>query len=107
MDMIDWNKNILWGNSLKEYAIAVGIVVVGIIVLNILKYVVIKRIKKIAQKTETTVDDLILKMITKGILPLLYIIVLYIAFMSLNLNDFLTKALKIAMAVVAVFYVVR
>lgn len=107
MDMIDWNKNILWGNSLKEYAIAVGIVVVGIIILNILKYVVFKRIKKIAQKTETTVDDLILKMITKGILPLLYIIVLYIAFTSLNLNDFLTKALKIAMAVVTVFYVVR
>ncbi len=105
--MLDWNKEILWGNNPKEYAIAIGIIVVGVIVLNIIKTIVLKRLKKIAQRTETSVDDLIIRMITRGVLPLCYIIVIYIGVRTLNLSNFLVKALRIAMAVVAVFYVVR
>lgn len=105
--MVDWNQTLLWGNSLKDYIIAAAIIVGGILVLQVIKSIVLRRLHKWAAKTETSVDDLILDMLKKGVLPLLYLILVYIAVCTLQLNDFLKKALDVAMVVVIVFFVVR
>lgn len=105
--MMDWTKITFWNNSLKDYVIAAAIIIAGVILFKILKGVVLRKLRKVAERTNTHIDDLLIGMLNKGILPLLYIIVIYIAVTTLTLTDFLNKALSVAMAVVTVFFVVR
>lgn len=105
--MADWDQIAFWGNSLKDYVIAVAIIVAAIIIFQIIKGILIKKLRKFAERTETRIDNLIVNMIRFGILPLLYIIVIYIALNTLKLSSFWDKALDVAMAIVTVFFVVR
>lgn len=102
-----WLTQIYWGNTVTEYLIAAGIIVIGLIVLRIIRTVVVLKLRKVARKTDTKLDDAIIKIIRKGILPLLYVILVYFALQSLSLHPFLDKALHVAMVVVLVFFVVR
>ena len=105
--MVHWNQTLLWGNSLKQYLIAAAILVLGFIVLQVIKGIVLQQFRKLAERTDTKIDDLILEMLKKAVLPLLYLILLYVALRTLNLDEFLRKALDVAMVVVTVFFVVR
>src|SRR5690625_5057538 len=101
------NEIIFWGNNLKSYMIAAAIIVLAVIVFQILKSFAKRRIRQGTEKTDSRVGDLIYRTIRFGILPLLYIIVIYIAVNTLSLSDFLQKAIRVAMAIVTVFFVVR
>lgn len=105
--MIEWQERMYWGNSVQAYLIAVGIVFLGVVVIKLLKGFALKRLRKFAAVTQTRIDDLILEMLEKGVIPLLYIVLVYIALRTLSLSPFLGRSLKVAMAVVTVFFVVR
>ncbi len=101
------NEITYWGNSPKEYAVAVGIVIIAVILFQIFKGLAKRAIYKKMQQTDSRIGDLILRVIRFGVLPLLYIVALYIAVNTLSLSVFMKKAIDIAMAVVTVFFVVR
>lgn len=105
--MIEWHERMYWGNTLQAYLVAAGIVLLGVIVLKLLKGLALRRLRKFAGATQTGIDDLILNMLEKGVLPLLYIVLVYFSLKTLWLSPFLTKTLKVAMAVVTVFFIVR
>src|SRR5690606_27510862 len=101
--MIEWHERMYWGNTLQAYLVAAGIVLLGVIVLKLLKGLALRRLRKFAGATQTGIDDLILNMLEKGVLPLLYIVLVYFSLKTLWLSPFLTKTLKVAMAVVTWF----
>ena len=61
-----------FGNTLFDYALVVGWIALGLIALWIIKTVVLHRLKKLSQKTDTKIDDAIVALTNRFIVPLLY-----------------------------------
>jgi small-conductance mechanosensitive channel len=95
------------GNTIQAYLIAAGIFIVSLILVKILQKIVLFRLKKWAEKTETTIDDLLIKTIEKSLIPLLYYGVFYSAITSLNLSDKAAKIIGIASLFIVTFFIVR
>jgi len=96
-----------FGNTIEAYLIALGILIGGIILIKIFKTIVLYRLKKWADKTETTLDDLLIKSVEKSLIPLLYFGVFYAAITSLTLSARITKIIEIASLFVTTFFIVR
>lgn len=93
-----------WGNRVIDYLICVGIFFVGLFVVKICQFIILKRLKKWAEKTVTTIDDFIVGVIQRVALPLMYFGVLYLSINSLVIHPFLKKNIDIvAMAILTIF----
>ncbi|MFZ7138208.1 MAG: mechanosensitive ion channel family protein [archaeon] len=55
----------VFGNSLRDYVLAIAVFVVTVIVFKIIKYQVIKKLSNAADKTESDIDDLLIKIVDK------------------------------------------
>jgi small-conductance mechanosensitive channel len=96
-----------WGNTIETYLIALGILIIGIILVKILQKIVLFRLKKWAEKTDTNLDDLLIKSLEKSIIPLLFFGVLYSAITSLTLIPRVSKIIEIASLFITTFFIVR
>lgn len=96
-----------WGNTLQAYAIALGIFIFGLILVKVLQKIVLRRLKKWAEKTETTLDDLLIKSVEKSIIPLLYYGVFYSALTSLALHDRASRIIEVASLFILTFFIIR
>ena len=93
--MPEFLQTVVYGNRVYDYAISMGIFIVGIICIRILKSILLKNLWKWAAKSDTEIDDMVLKMIEKSLLPVLYYGMFYIGFMSLNLHGSLRKLINV------------
>ena len=71
-----WNT-VYFGNPLKDWAIALGIVVIAFSLLKILKLPVLKGFKKWSEKTSNSFDDFIVLAIEKCAMPFLYFVAIH------------------------------
>lgn len=95
------------GNSLKEYLIALGVLILAIIVLKIIKKVVIGKLKKVAEHTKTNLDNLIIKIIDSIGWPFYLILSLYLALQFIQLPDALEKGFGYLALIVVAYYIVK
>ena len=105
--MSEFLNQTYWGNTVQAYLIALGIFIVGIIMVKILQKIVLLRLKKWAAKTETTLDDLLIKSIEKSIIPLLFFGIFYSAITSLTIVERVSKIIEIASLFIVTFFIVR
>lgn len=96
-----------YGNTVENYLITLAIIVGGIIVVRVVKKRVLIQVKKWTEKTETKLDDYIVKGIEKFGLPVLNIVVLYSALHYLAFSDKITKIINNTLGVVITFYIIR
>jgi len=96
-----------FGNTVESYAIALGIFILGAIILTIFKKIVLSRLKKWSEKTETKLDDLLIKGMEKSILPVLYLSVFYVAVDYLSLPAGVEKGIGIGAVILITFFVIR
>jgi small-conductance mechanosensitive channel len=96
-----------FGNTIEAYLIALGIFIGGIIVIKIFKSIILYRLKKWAEKTETTLDDFLIRGIEKSIVPLLYYGAFYAGITSLTLSDKAKNIIEIASLALLTFFIVR
>jgi len=100
----DMLENVFLGNRVLDYLICLGVFLGCFIVIQIIRLVVIKRLKKWAEKTTTTIDDLVIRIIQKIIVPIAYMGVLYVSVNTLTLDSMAEKAVNIiATAFLTVF----
>ena len=105
--MEDFLNQIYFGNTILKYITAIGIFVLVIIVVKIFRLLVLRRLKKWAEKTKTTFDDFILNGIKKSIIPILYYSAIYFAARSLNLTDSARNILDVLSIVVVTLFIIR
>jgi len=79
-------QSVYLGNSIQDYLVGLGIFIVGMFILVILEKLIIRRIRKFTEQTETNLDDLFFKAIEKTLIPLLYLGAFYIAVNQLELT---------------------
>jgi len=100
-------EQVYYNNTVLDYLIATGLFVILIIALRLFRNIVMWRLKKWAKKTKTTLDDFIIKVIERAVLPLLNFGAFYVSITTLNLNDNVHILLHRISAVVITFYVLR
>jgi len=100
-------KETYWGNTILQYLIAAGFLVGGIIIVTIFKTIILIRLKKLAEKTKTSIDDFIIVGIQKSIVPILFYGSFYIALRTLNLSADASNILNIASIFVITFFAIR
>ncbi|MBS1542114.1 MAG: mechanosensitive ion channel family protein [Bacteroidetes bacterium] len=93
--------------SLQHYLILAAIPLVGGLLLRLFRNVVLIRLHKWAEKTETTLDDIAVRGIEKFLLPILNIGLVYYAVTYLQLSESVKKVVDSAAAVVLAFYSIR
>lgn len=94
-------------NTVQDYMMALLIFVGAFIVVRIVHSVVLTRLKKWAEKTKTRLDDYLVGIIDKSVVPLLYFGVFYLALHSLELNAAISKALSVLGATLVTFLGIR
>ncbi len=98
---------VYFGNPLREWGIALGIVVIGFSLIKILRLPVLKRFKKWSEKTSNSFDDFIVLAIEETVIPFLYFVAIYGALQYLVFSQRINNIIHIAMMFVVTFYVLR
>ncbi|MGB2706323.1 MAG: mechanosensitive ion channel family protein [Candidatus Omnitrophota bacterium] len=90
-------------NRVLDYLICISIIIAGFILVKILQHVILRRLKKWAEKTTTTLDDFLVRIAQRIGLPLAYFGVIYLSVNTLTMDPLLKKIIDIAiMAVLTV-----
>jgi small-conductance mechanosensitive channel len=97
----------LWGNIILSYSIAlIGIGVIWV-VLKLIKKRLIVFLKTVSARSKTKLDDVIIEVAEKFVIPYLYLLISYTIITQLNLSEKVQKILSAALAVVTAYYLVR
>lgn len=105
--MNEFLKQVYFDNTILAYVLALAGFVIGVVIIKVFKLIVLKRLKKWAEKTETTLDDFLVSGIERTIIPLLYFLSFYLAFKSLNLDQKFEKIFDIASVIIFAFFMLR
>lgn len=96
-----------WHNSVQDYLIAFGIIIVGLLIVRICKRIVLSRLEKWAAKSEARFDDVVMRGIERFGLPILTFALIYWAIHSLTLSDKAEKVVTVATAIVIAYFIIR
>jgi len=92
-----------YGNSGKDYLLALAVFAICLLILLIVKKVILARLHKIAKITKNNYDDTLIGIIVK-IKSFFYLVIsLYLASNFLNLSNFLSKAIYLLFILVIVY----
>jgi small-conductance mechanosensitive channel len=105
--MNDILSKVYYKNTVQDYLIAAGIIVGGILILSIFKRVILSRLKKWSERTETKLDNFLVNAIEKFALPALNFVILYIGVNYLELSEKAHQVVRIAVAVIVTYFVLR
>ena len=83
-------------NTVLDYIIFASIFIIGSIVVKIVKTIVLAKFKGWASKTANEIDDFIIGLIEKTVVPLLYFGTLYLSLNYLTLETFARKVIDSA-----------
>ncbi len=84
---MNFMDKVFYHNSIQQWIIGLGAVILSFIILRIIKGLVYRRISKMAEKSTTDLDDLIAEMIRKIHFLVLLVISIYIGSYLLNLSS--------------------
>ncbi len=88
-------SQMFWGNNILDYLIFVSIFFIGFLVVKTFELIILSRLKKWAEKTATTFDDFIIRVIKKIGVPLAYFGVFYLGINILTLDPLFRKIIDI------------
>ncbi len=94
-------------NTVRDYLIAIGIIVIGITLLRLFRRTILKKLTIWAEKTETKADDLIVKGVERFGLPIMNIIVMYTGTQYLELSAKAHRVIIVAVSVSLAFFLIR
>ena len=98
---------IFLGNTLRDWCISLGIMIISITALRIFQKIVVKRLQQLSEKTATGIDDFLVSVIRRTVMPLVYILAVYFSLKYLSISDSVKHTLHVAVTLATVFFVVR
>lgn len=105
--MNDFLQREYYHNTVLEYCIALGIIILGFALVRIIKSVILIKLKKIAERTNTHVDDYTFQGLERFGIPALYIIIAYIGINYLNFTEKAAKVIGIGFTIAVTFLIIR
>lgn len=98
---------VFFGNPVRDWAIALGGILLFSLAARILQKVILLRVQGLASKTSSRLDDFIVELLQKSAMPMLYAFAVYCGLQYLKLPQRLDRVLQIAILAVAVFFTVN
>ncbi|MFC1646491.1 mechanosensitive ion channel family protein [Candidatus Omnitrophota bacterium] len=97
-------ERVYLGNRVVDYLIFVGLFLAAFFMIKIFQHFILRRLRKWAEKSTTTIDDFLLRIIQRLILPLAYFGAFYLSVNMLSLHPLLKKIIDIiGMAILMIF----
>lgn len=101
-----WNT-VFWGNTVKDIGIALGMLLVFLTILKLLRLLFFRKLVQLFRKTAITLDDFLIEVVGKAVMPWLYCLAVYASINFLRLSTRTDKVLQVAIMVVSTFFTVR
>lgn len=95
------------GNTVQEYLLVLGAILLGILLVKMVKRFVLRRIEKWIGSTETDIDDYLFESFNKFVVPIIYFSIIYTAVRTLNLSSFVENSIEAAFIVITTYFSVR
>ncbi|WP_240646629.1 mechanosensitive ion channel family protein [Chitinophaga rhizosphaerae] len=89
-----------------DWAIALGIIVVCATSARIIQKYALKRMQRFADRTESGLDDFLVRLVQKSVMPIAYALAVYGGIRHLQLPGRFSRVLDVAILVLVVFYAV-
>lgn len=93
-------------NTVLDYLIAFGVIVLGVLLLKTFTSVILRRVESWAERT-TSIGSSIIRGIDRFVIPSLYILIFYMGLQYLLLSERVTSILHIATTVAITFLIIR
>ncbi|MDD5069659.1 MAG: mechanosensitive ion channel family protein [Candidatus Omnitrophica bacterium] len=100
-------SNMFLGNRVIDYILALGMFFFVVIVAFIFEQFFLKKIKKLASLTSTSIDDFIVKLVQSIFLPAAYCAAFYLCLNYLKISPMLKKTIDSTAMAVLTFFAVR
>jgi len=97
----------LWSNTGWDYLKAIIIFVATIVVLKIFQSIVLAKLKKLAEKTKTEFDDVLIEIFRKIKPPFYFLIALYFGIKVLIFPGIIHKVISVLFLLVIVYEIIR
>ncbi|MDD3087431.1 MAG: mechanosensitive ion channel family protein [Candidatus Omnitrophica bacterium] len=95
------------GNTLQRYLITICILVLGMLIIKLIVRRVVSRLKALAQKTIPIFDYFLVTLLEKVVLPLFYMLVIFLALKSLAFPEAIGRTFSYIILGVIVFFAVK
>jgi small-conductance mechanosensitive channel len=105
--MQDMFEHSIFGNTILAYLTSLAIFIAGAAVVYVFKHYVLKRLRQLAESTDTGIDDLLIDAIDKSLVPVFYFGVFYIALHTLKLSTEFKQGLRVVTIVLLTVLAVR
>jgi len=106
MDLKNLDR-VFFENSLWEYLVALGTLFFSLVFVKVVIRMIIRRLKRFAEKTTTTIDDLFVTILERIVLPVLYISCFYLSVQILKLPSGIDGAINVIELAVITFFAAR
>jgi small-conductance mechanosensitive channel len=100
-------EQVFLGNSVLDYTLFFLFILVGLVFIKIVVSIILSRLKKWSEKTAMTIDDFLIRIAEKTLLPLLYFSVFYLSVGYLTLNPALSKAVNVCGVVLMTIFALQ
>jgi small-conductance mechanosensitive channel len=95
------------GNTGKQYFTALGIIIGSVIILKFFKFILVKKLKALALKSQTKLDDLVIKIFDDIGWPFYVLIAAYLGLRMLIFGSIVQKVLSYVILIAVMYYVVK
>jgi small-conductance mechanosensitive channel len=105
--MEDFLSKTYFDNTVKDYLIALGGILVGMLLLRIFRKTILAGLHRIASRTKTEIDDYIVNAVERFGMPILNFVIINFGFNYLELSEKAATYLHGAVVVVIIYYALR
>ncbi|MFC6998363.1 mechanosensitive ion channel family protein [Rufibacter roseus] len=105
--MTTFLERVYYHNTVLDYFIAIGIILLGLLIARLFKRFFLNRIATWVKNTRTNIDDFIVENIDRFVLPAIYLSIVHAGINYLTLSEKVQDVLRVATTVVITFLFVR
>ncbi len=105
--MNNWLETVIYDNTIRDYLITLGITVASFFFIKIFTGVIIHRLKRLSEKTSTTLDDFFVKQIGRIGRPALYGGAFFLSMQYLVLSDIVALMMQWGLSILITFVAAR
>ncbi|HYH55505.1 MAG TPA: mechanosensitive ion channel family protein [Anseongella sp.] len=99
--------SVFWGNSIRSYLLAIGIILGVIILTHIIKALLLQRLKQWTERSATSIDNFLLRGINRTLLTLLYLGGVYLGLSNLKFPGPAERAIEVATKIIITYFAIR
>lgn len=99
--------DIIYKNTLNDYLNFLVILLISVVIIRFFKFVIVKKLKDLAKKTETQIDDIVIDIIDKIHWTFFVLLALFVAINFIYIPEFIVTILNYTIAIYVVYYAIK